>query len=229
MSITIHYNGTLDDRARLPELLDAARLYCAEQRWLYRDVDERILGRVERAVEMEETKGADAAAETQMFPIDDSLTGILITVHRESEPVWLTFNDAGELVYYMPLNGEDEYWELKPLFTKTQYAGSQTHIAICELFHLLQDNYFPNLHVYDESGYFEAADAQNLERAFVDLDSGLDSFREAPENSDSGETDAEAPAEAIASAPTVDRPAHKKSRSTNPKWKRGHGSSASKN
>src|SRR6476659_6313460 len=99
MGITIHYNGTLDDRARLPELLDAARLYCAEQRWLYRDVDERIVGHVERVGEISNAGKPLATIDsiTQTVPIDDTLVGILITIHRESQPVWLTFNQANEL------------------------------------------------------------------------------------------------------------------------------------
>lgn len=55
MGVTIHYNGVLA-RARLAETLDAARLYCAEQHWLYHDIDERIIGTVERVVERRETE-----------------------------------------------------------------------------------------------------------------------------------------------------------------------------
>lgn len=245
MSVTIHYNGKLDDRARLPELLDAARLFCAEQRWLYRDVDERILGQVERAVVTSETEVeteieseaiviTNVESMTRMFPIDDSMVGILITIHPESEPVWLTFNEANELAYYMPLNEAGEYWELKSLFTETQFAGSDTHIAVCELLHMLQDDYFPNLHVYDESGYFESMDEQMLDRAFVDMDSVMDRFQDAGDASVDAETET---AELMGAPPGPEDESKRKNTKIergkkinvpNPQWKRGRGASARK-
>lgn len=155
MTMAIHYNGKLENRARLDEMLDAARLYCAEQRWMYRDVDEKIIGMVERT-----TPTADINTET--VPINDTLTGILVTIHPRTEPLWLTFTNAGELAYYMPVDAGDTYWELKSLSTRTGAAGIETHLAVCELLHDLQANYFPGLHVYDESGYFESRDPERL-------------------------------------------------------------------
>ena len=48
MGITIHHSGKLDDPRILPDLLTAARQFCFQRKWKYIDVDDRILGTVER-------------------------------------------------------------------------------------------------------------------------------------------------------------------------------------
>src|SRR4029079_9980615 len=103
-------------------------------------------GQVERAAgaseaETETHSGTKAGADT--FPIDDTLTGISITVHPAAEPLRLTFNRAGELVYYIPLDDRGTYWEIKSFSTQVRSAGFDTHIAVCELLHLLQRDYMP--------------------------------------------------------------------------------------
>lgn len=247
MSVTIHYNGTLDNRARLEEMLDAARLFCAEQRWMYRDVDEQIIGQVERAAQEKGTFVENTGIRTDRsdsgtasFPIDDTLTGILITVHPEVEPVWLTFNATNQLIYYAPLNDEGAYWEIKSLYTNTQRAGVAAHIAICELLHLLQDNYFPNLHVYDEGGYFESGDEQQLKYAIRSTDNRLDVFQSTAQDEEKDETATETSGSGNEESSETDDeakprrkpsfiPRGKKSASPNSPPKRGHGSGARKN
>lgn len=167
MGITIHYTGSVE-RARLNEMLDAARFYCAEQRWAALEIEERIAGQVERF--------------GQMFHIDDTMRGLLVTIHPESEPLRLTFNDIGEMVYYMALNDESEYLEYKSLFTGTRKASA--HIALCEFFHWLTDTYMPGLHVYDEGGYFESGDSGKLARAFDGAYTAPDRLEETLEEMD---------------------------------------------
>lgn len=179
MDVTIHYNGKLENRARLAELLDAARLYCAEQRWACREVDERIVGQVERVmranVGVMENDAARAGMDLELEPIDDSLQGLLITPHKKSEPIWLTFNRAGELAYYMPLDDRGTFWEIKALFTRPQSAGIDTHIAVCDFLRFIRDEYMPGLNVYDEANYFESGDANNLGRTLDFSDTGVES------------------------------------------------------
>jgi hypothetical protein len=62
----------------------------------------------------------------------------------------------------MPL-GETEYWEIRPLFINARAAGLETHIAVCEFLHFIQDNFMPGLNVYDETNYFETADVLRAE------------------------------------------------------------------
>ncbi len=239
MGVTIHYNGKLNDRARLAELLDAARLYCAEQRWAYREVDERIIGRVERTVDFNAAEDPTAdtrlverdEAETQAAPIDDFLQGILIFPHPKAEPLALTFNQAGELAYYMPLDDLGTYWEIKSLFTKTQFAGLETHSAVCEFLHFLQDQYMPDLHVYDEANYFESGDAARAAQSLDTLDTAMDELQTALEDWDDGEAAMdESPAETSDVSPKKGKVERgKKIARREPQWKRGHGASAGKN
>lgn len=184
MPTTIHYNGKLDNRARLADLLDAARLYCAEQRWMYRDIEESIVGHVERVAA---GNGDDEAGETVRLPIDETLEGILITAHPKADPLWVTFNRGGYLVSYMPLNEPGEYWERAALAVDTQTAGVATHIAICEFLQYLRANYMPGLNVYDETNYFESGDVVNAERAIRDSDTNdpVNDAADAPDTDES--------------------------------------------
>lgn len=166
MAVAIHYNGRLDDRARLAELLDAARLFCIEQQWLYRDVDEEIVGTVERIAAERDSEDGNAArggdSVTEQTPISDTLSGVLLMWQPQNEPVWLTFNGVGELAYYMPVSDRGDYWEHKTLSASTQRAGVETHMAFCELLHLLQNEFMPRLNVFDEANYFESGDVGRL-------------------------------------------------------------------
>jgi hypothetical protein len=251
MGITIHYNGKLDDTARRTELLDAARLYCAEQRWMYRDIDERILGQVERLIdanaEVTEIDGTQFAlisrdnADTAWSPIDDSLQGLLIMTHPQAEPMWLTFNDAGELVYYMPLDDAGSYWEMKALFAKTQYGGVEAHIAMCDFLHYLQDNFISGLNVYDEGNYFESGNVSQLNQSVDTLDAGIAQLQDTLEDLDSDDPRAEYMRHVLESMESKrakrDSSAKKSLKvETNktvskpePQWKRGRGISANKN
>lgn len=250
MGITIHYNGHVE-RARLTEMLDAAQLYCAEQRWAVLETEERIIGHIERIVETREPiikiqgEGfGEGKSIAQLFPLDDTLRGLLITIHSESDPVWLTFNEAGEMVYYMALNDAGEYWENKSLFTKTQSAGVDAHIALCEFLHWLNDTYMPDLHVYDESNFYESGDAQKLPRAFDTLNSALDQMQAALENMDSDDPrgarmrammDTFLPESGEQTDAAGDKPrprksnAIKKTAPPDPQWKRRRGTGANKN
>lgn len=183
MPAAIHYNGRLDNRARLADLLDAARLYCVEQRWMYRDIEEVIVGHAERVAA---GNGDGEAGETVRLPIDETLEGILVTAHIKAAPLWLTFNREGHIASYMPLNEPDEYWERTALLVDTQAAGIATHVGICEFLQYLRVNYMPGLNVYDETNYFESGDVLNAERVIQDSSTNnpFDDKPDAPANHD---------------------------------------------
>lgn len=144
----IHYRGQLDDRAVLAELLDTARDFCAAQGWGSLEVQEDIRGTVERVTD-EKVCSASVA---------DSVRGMVIYPHPLCDPLWLTFNQAGELCNYLPLNDSGEYLERKTFSMDTRRVPFEIHAAVCDLLRLLQSAHMPRLFVFDESGYFESGD-----------------------------------------------------------------------
>jgi len=164
MGITIHYSGKLDAPRVLPALLTAARHFCFQRKWRYVDVDDRILGKLDDGT-----------------PIDDLLRGIIAQPHPESESVWLTFNQQGELCFYHARAQPGHYWKQSGGFTKTQFAPLDVHISICELLQLIRDKYFPSLRVVDEGEYWETRDpahlAQNFDASNTLIDQLVDTLR----------------------------------------------------
>lgn len=233
MGITIHYSGKLDDPRVLPPLLTEARHFCFQRRWKYIDVDDRILGIVERCIPSD-----DEQVHTQESPIDDTLRGIIIQPHPESESVFLTFNQNGELCFYLPQAAPGHFWENKWLFTQTQFAPLDVHISICELFTLIRDKYFPHLRVVDEGEYWETRDLARLADNFERVNALDNQIADALHNPDhphtqpiqsafDGKDAATAPDEHPQADGRFERGARIKL--PDPLWKRGHGRSAGRN
>jgi hypothetical protein len=234
MGITIHYSGKLDNPRVLPQLLTAARHFCFQRRWKYIDVDDRILGTVERWIPSD-----DEQVHTTTAPIDDTLRGIIIQPHPKSESVFLTFNQDGELCFYLPQSQPGLYWENKLLFTKTQFAPLDIHISICELLALIRDNYFPNLQVEDEGEYWETRDPAHLAEKFAQLNALMDHVANALQDPDHPLT--QEIQRALDDAQPDDAPKDERKKKglrfergakikvTDPLWKRGYGRSAGRN
>jgi hypothetical protein len=51
---------------------------------------------------------------------------------------------------------------VKTAFTKTQFAGAETHILLCKLLRYLEKKYFAELEVIDEGDYYYKGDASAL-------------------------------------------------------------------
>lgn len=236
MGITIHYSGKLDDPRVLPDLLTAARHFCFQRKWKYIDVDDRILGTVERWIPSD-----DEQVHTKESPIDDTPRGIIAQPHLESESVFLTFNQQGELCFYMPEPEPGHYWENKLLFTKTQFAPLDVHISICELLQLVRDRYFPSLRVVDEGEYWETRDPARLAQNFGKLNALMDQLATALQDPDHPITQEIQGAIAARDAKEKDTKKEKRKKKglkfergakiklPDPLWKRGHGRSAGRN
>ena len=104
--------------------------------------------------------------------------GLMITP-AGSEPIWLTFlvnwnlYDPSHFIYTTRpelevVNAEMRKW----IFTKTQYAGVFTHMAIIKFFRYLRIKYFEDFELQDESKYWETYDMPvELNRfGMVDID-----------------------------------------------------------
>ena len=145
MGLTIHYCGKLRNPVSIPSLITEAKDISESMHWPY-EVIERLP--------------------------DVPVEGILISPNG-SEPLWLTFHEAGFMCnpllysYVMEVEGKDipadaEQW----LFTKTQYAGVEAHMALIKLLRHLSQKYFEKIEVYDESQYWETGDEALCRKKF---------------------------------------------------------------
>ena len=145
MGLTIHYSGALRDPADLPTLIAEATDISKSMQWPYELI----------------------------HPLPDvPVEGILIAPDG-SEPLWLTFHKEGFMcnpllyAYVRDVEGKGipadaEQW----LFTKTQYAGAEAHIAMIKLLRYLSNTYFARFELHDESGYWETDDESVCRKRF---------------------------------------------------------------
>lgn len=145
MGLTIHYSGKLRNPASLSALITEARDISESMHWA-NEVIERLP--------------------------DVPVEGILISPNG-SEPLWLTFHEAGFMCnpllysYVREVEGKGipadaEQW----LFTKTQYAGAEAHMAMIKMMRHLSQKYFEKFEVHDESQYWETGDENLCRRKF---------------------------------------------------------------
>ncbi len=64
-------------------------------------------------------------------------------------------------------------------FTKTQFAGAETHILLCKLLRYLEKKYFAELEVIDEGDYYYKGDASTLAEKMAFLNHIIENAREA--------------------------------------------------
>lgn len=188
MGVTISYTGRLPDIARLPLLVAAIQEAAARRDWPYDLVDERILGTAETLVSRElgppdivtlddgiEIEVENIGVASEYAPVDDRWRGIIV-FPPESEPVWITFGRDGRMITY--LAGEESYSQPgiylanTYLFTKTQFAGVEVHIGVCELLRLCLQHGV-ELDVTDEGDYWETGDRQRLAERLGFLDAAI--------------------------------------------------------
>jgi hypothetical protein len=138
---TIHYHGTLSDPARRESLVRHLTAYATSQGW-------------------------------ETLPVDDAdagLTGIILQPSNGLEPIPFLFDAEGRLHALGDLlapGGEPIYF----VAVKTHYAGTDAHLAFCDLLRHIEDTFMPGLTVTDESEYWEHQDEAKLKAYFARLD-----------------------------------------------------------
>lgn len=153
MGVTIHYRGKLRSAADIQPLTDELIDICKSAGWNYRELS---------------------------FPDpesgDEPFSGLTIQPHPKSESIWMLFNVRGELSH--PFGYDLEDGGLPWSFTKTQFAGAEGHIAICQLFRYLEKQWFETFEVNDEAKYWGTSDEKQL-RANIDyLDDAITAVTE---------------------------------------------------
>ncbi len=166
MGVTIHYHGGLDDPAQLDAALAMLRAECEQRGWPYHAHDFSARGTFKtysvRSVPSDLPGLDDGVVETNYVELDTRWRGLIIEPHPESERLVLMFDPSnGRLMMLMDVAGGRSL--SYDLFIKTQFAPVETHVAVCEVLHRLQREFGQkNLHVNDESGYFDTGDLEAL-------------------------------------------------------------------
>ena len=149
MGLTIHYSGKLRNPDSLTELIKEAIDISESMHWPYELIDPEP---------------------------DIPVSGILVAPEG-SEPLWLTFHHEGFMCnpmlfeYVRKVEGKDipadaEQW----LFTKTQFAGVEAHIAMIKFLRYLSGKYFDRFDLHDESRYWETGDEAQCRQIFGKYD-----------------------------------------------------------
>ena len=158
MGLSIHYNGTLKDRALLPQLGAEMKDICESLGWDYHyfEADEK-----------------------------DPLEGVYFAP-EECEPLFLTFTPEGRLLSPISHITREMLVEhgLDPeliytISTKTQYAGIDAHVALIRLFRYLSKKYFSHFEMNDEGGYWETNDLNVLKNQFAAYERAIQTFVDA--------------------------------------------------
>ena len=153
MGVSLHYRG----RLRCPDLIDPfireVTDIAASLEWECDSFD-TIITPDDENVSLEYLNFWRPAGWTAV-----RLRGLFVSPHPQSEPLRFLFDPEGRLIDLLDIQfGTPPFAELPWLFTKTQYAGPQTHVDIVGLLKYLETKYFGELHVADEGTYWETGD-----------------------------------------------------------------------
>ncbi len=198
MSITINYEGTLDDPSRITEFIYDMKFHCRKLDWPCNEVNNRILGDayyyLGNEQENDEELGMDKMA---LFigqkPIDDRIKGVLIEPPG-TENLSLTFNRAGELVNYTPLPGqmmmkstssgqamsyseEPGYYLEAPANWINTTGQVNSHVLIIGLLRYLQAHHISDLEVKDGTQFWDELDLKSLQWEHGRMNALLNYFR----------------------------------------------------
>jgi hypothetical protein len=168
MGISIHYRGKIDKIETIATLADELEDFAQTLGWRTQHWKEDFSTPNTAKISHERGKiGVVGHAPLQ---------GISLFLHKECEPLWLTFEPNGYLIdaAAMAMVTEGEL-KLKKSWrsTKTQFAPIEVHIGIVKLLKYVKRRYISNLAVHDEGGYWESGNVIELERRFNSINHAL--------------------------------------------------------
>ncbi|MBK9983899.1 MAG: ribonuclease E inhibitor RraB [Saprospiraceae bacterium] len=158
MGLSIYYRGNLRDPDAAEALITDAMDICHEIGWRYFPIHR-----------------------SEIMPVE----GLFITPEG-SESIDLTFLSNGRLYNAAHLlftrHPEQEIVEEekhKWIFTKTGYAGSDTHMAIIKFLRYLSQKYFSDFELKDDSLYWESNDVDDCRHRFGESIEAIDMINKA--------------------------------------------------
>lgn len=160
MGLTLHYSGKLTNPDRVSALTDELADICRSNGWEYQLLDKVLPG-----VPADYLRLLDEGA------TEYRARGISFQVHEQAESTVLCFGPAGRTLSPMALFRPDlTDWNDDTLahctFTKTQLAGPEAHIVLCNLLRYVFGKYFAVVEVNDEGKYYHTEDRLALARQF---------------------------------------------------------------
>lgn len=162
MGITIHYHGKIAELDRVQEFED-------------------------RVVDMASKIGATVRVWRSSPDHEQSriVRGLILNVSPGQEPTSLLISPEGWLIPLHEIEAAENGTLAEPpyCFVKTQFGSVEGHVAVVELLSFLKQEFFPNLYVSDESGYWEDRDVVMLAQKFAALQAAIDMVSEGLENS----------------------------------------------
>jgi hypothetical protein len=157
MGVTIHYHGKITDFERVEEFED-------------RVVDMALeIGAVVRI-----WRSSSDHEATRI------VRGLILDVSPGQETTSLLLSPEGWLIPLHEIEAAEDGTLVEPphCFVKTQFGSVEGHVAIVTLFSFLKQEFFPELYVSDESGYWEHRDVYRLIETFTSLRAIIDAMTE---------------------------------------------------
>lgn len=170
MGLSFHYSGRIANPDSLPELIEEIEDIAKVFNWKYfvfeRQFPKNTIGKHE---------------------YNQKLYGICFTP-TNCETVSICFlsngrmSSAAHLQYWGRTDEQPERDYLYMLSVKTQYAGSDVHLFVIQLFRYLNDKYLADFMMSDEGGYWESNDEYLLKKRFDRSTELIDGFKSAIQN-----------------------------------------------
>ena len=171
MGITIHYTGKLKHVNQIQPLVDELKDICISLDWEYQllDMEFGVGGLVFE--ETEDTPQIHAKGLTFAPPESESFYFLFTKKGYQVSSIKILTHTDGEF-------NEEDHW----LFSKTQFAGPDIHIAVCKLLKYLSGKYFEKFEVLDEGQYWEEEDEAKTRATFQQYTNAINAFANALEN-----------------------------------------------
>ena len=167
MGVTLHYRGRLKSPELIADISNEVMDICETNNWKYELFEESRFYKVsEGSNPIENIKEEEIESDFnphQKLP-DIGLRGIMFYPHPDCEPVAILFNEKGILnsIFTALFPEVQDKRSLPWSFTKTQFAGPETHIKIVKLLDYLGKKYFKKFNLEDDGGYFPDFDEATL-------------------------------------------------------------------
>jgi hypothetical protein len=160
MGLSIHYSGRLNKAESLPSLIEEVKDVSNVYGWKYHIFN---------------TEFPDNTFDSQTS--FDEIYGICFTP-TNCETISFAFLSNGVMVCPACISffahSETERSYIYTISVKTQFAGIIVHKLLIHLFNYLNDKYFENFNLSDESYYWETGDEDQMRERFKLYDNLLD-------------------------------------------------------